>query len=93
MLRPLSCITMFWDHNFPLICRFNIKFSQNYIVRAVRAINALFGRNCSKATKFGPDVDRTLLDRFGVDAKKDIALRRRMGYIPNGRYQISEKLE
>ena len=38
------------------------------IVRAVRAINRLFGANCSKATKFGPDVDRTLLDRFWVDA-------------------------
>ena len=40
------------------------------LVRAVRAINGLFGANCSKATKFGPDVDKTLLDRFWVDAKK-----------------------
>ena len=40
------------------------------IVWAVRAINGLFGANCSKAIKFGLDVDRTLLDRFRVDAKK-----------------------
>ena len=44
------------------------------IARAARAINGLFGANCSKATEFGPDVDRTLLDRFWVDAKKGIAL-------------------
>ena len=42
------------------------------LVRAVRA-------NCSKATKFGPDGDRALLDRFWVDTKKDIALRHRRG--------------
>ena len=34
------------------------------LVRAVRAINGLFWANCPKATKFGPDVDRTLPDRF-----------------------------
>ena len=49
------------------------------IVGAVRAINELFGANCSKATKFGPDVDRTLFDRFWVDAKKGISLRHRGG--------------
>ena len=38
-------------------------------------INGLFGANISKATKFGPDVDKTLLDRFWVDAKKGIASR------------------
>ena len=31
MLRPLSCLTMFCDHNFPLICRFNLQISQNSI--------------------------------------------------------------
>ena len=31
MLRPLSCLTMFCDHNFSLVCRFNLKFSQNYL--------------------------------------------------------------
>ena len=31
MLRPLSCLTMFCDHNFSLVCRFNLQFSQNYI--------------------------------------------------------------
>ena len=31
MLRPLSCLTMFCNHNFSLICRFNLKFSQNYM--------------------------------------------------------------
>ena len=31
MLRPLSCLTMFCDHNFSLVCRFNRQFSQNYI--------------------------------------------------------------
>ena len=31
MLRPLSCLTMFCDHNFLLICRFKLQFSQNYI--------------------------------------------------------------
>ena len=40
------------------------------LVRAVRTITGLFGTNCSKATKFAPDVDRTLIDRFRVDAKK-----------------------
>ena len=49
------------------------------IVWAVRAINGPFGVNCSKAIKFGLDVDRTLLDRFSVDAKKGIALRHRRG--------------
>ena len=39
----------------------------------VRAINGLFGANCSKATKFGPDVDRTLLDRFRVNDKKSFS--------------------
>ena len=33
MLRPLSYLTMFWDHNFSLICRFIIQFSQNYKYR------------------------------------------------------------
>ena len=31
MLRPLSCLTMFCDHNFSLVCRFHLHFSQNYI--------------------------------------------------------------
>ena len=31
MLRPLSCLTMLCDHNLSLVCRFNFKFSQNYI--------------------------------------------------------------
>ena len=31
MLRPLSCLTMFCDHNFSLVCRFILQFSQNYI--------------------------------------------------------------
>ena len=31
MLRPLSCLTMFCDHNFSLACMFNLQFSQNYI--------------------------------------------------------------
>ena len=31
MLRPLLCLTMFCDHNFSLVCRFNLQFSQNYI--------------------------------------------------------------
>ena len=31
MLRPLSCLTMFCDHNISLVCRFNLKFSQNYL--------------------------------------------------------------
>ena len=52
---------------------------QPSIVGTVRAINGLLGANCSKATKFGPDVDRTLIDRFWVDAKKGIALRHRRG--------------
>ena len=29
--RPHSCLTMFCDHNFSLVCRFNLQFSQNYI--------------------------------------------------------------
>ena len=41
----------------------------------------LFGANCSKATKFGPDDDRILLDRFWVNAKRGIALRHRRGKI------------
>ena len=49
------------------------------IVGAVKAINELFRANSSKATKFGPDVDITSLDRFWVDAKKDISLRHRGG--------------
>ena len=31
MLRPLSCLTMFCDHNFSRIRRFNLQFSQDYI--------------------------------------------------------------
>ena len=31
MLRALSCLTMFCDHNFSLVCRFNLQFSQNCI--------------------------------------------------------------
>ena len=31
MLRPLSCLTMFCDHNFSLVCRCNLQFSQHYI--------------------------------------------------------------
>ena len=31
MLRPLSCLTMFCDHNFSLVCMFNLQYSQNYI--------------------------------------------------------------
>ena len=31
ILRTLSCLTKFCDHNFSLICRFNLQFSQNYI--------------------------------------------------------------
>ena len=31
LLRPLSCLTRFCDHNFSLICRFKLQFSQNYI--------------------------------------------------------------
>ena len=31
MLRPLSCLTIFCDHNFSLVRRFNLQFSQNYI--------------------------------------------------------------
>ena len=31
MLRPLSCLTMFCDHNFSLLCGFHLQFSQNYI--------------------------------------------------------------
>ena len=31
MLRPVSCLTMFCDHNFSLVCRFNLQISQNYI--------------------------------------------------------------
>ena len=31
MLRPLSCLTMFCDHNLSLVCRFNLQFSHNYI--------------------------------------------------------------
>ena len=31
MLRPLSCLTMFCDHNFSLVCRFNLQFPQHYI--------------------------------------------------------------
>ena len=31
VLRPLSCLTMVCDHNFPLVCRFNLKFLQNYL--------------------------------------------------------------
>ena len=49
------------------------------LVGTVRAINGLFGANSSKAIKFGPDVDRALLDRFKVDAKKGIALRHPRG--------------
>ena len=45
-----------------------------HLVGDVRAINGQFGANCSKAIKFGPDVDRTLLDRFRVDAKKGFSL-------------------
>ena len=50
-----------------------------HLVGAVRAINGQFGANCSKAIKFGPDVDRTLLDRFRVDAKKGFSLGHRRG--------------
>ena len=60
------------------------------LVGAVRAINGLFGANCSKAIKFGPDVDRTLLDRFRVDAKKGIGLRHGRDEILNGRHYMSE---
>ena len=49
------------------------------VVGAVRAINGPFGANCSKAAKFGPDIDRTLLDRFWADPKKGISLRHRRG--------------
>ena len=28
MLRPLSCLTKFCDHNFSLVCRFNLQFSR-----------------------------------------------------------------
>ena len=31
MLRPLSCLTMFCDHNFSLVSRFDLQFSQNYV--------------------------------------------------------------
>ena len=31
MLQPLSCLTIFCDHNFSLVCRFNLQFSQTYI--------------------------------------------------------------
>ena len=31
MLRPLLCLTMFCDHNFSLVCWFNLPFSQHYI--------------------------------------------------------------
>ena len=31
LLRPLSCLTMFCDHNFSLVCKFNLQFSQKYI--------------------------------------------------------------
>ena len=27
----ISCLTMFCDHNFSLVCRFILQFSQNYI--------------------------------------------------------------
>ena len=30
MLRPLSCLTMLSGYNYSLICRFKLKFSQNY---------------------------------------------------------------
>ena len=31
MLQALSCLTMFCVHNFSMICKFNLQFSQNYI--------------------------------------------------------------
>ena len=31
MLRPLSCLTMFCDHIFSLVSRFNLQFSQFYM--------------------------------------------------------------
>ena len=32
MLRPLSCLTMFCDHNISLIFRFNLQYPQKYII-------------------------------------------------------------
>ena len=64
---------------WPLEIFLHLQCGDRLLVGAVRAINGLFGANCSKAIKFGPDVDRTLLDRFRVDAKKGIALRHRRG--------------
>ena len=66
------------------------KLSAPLLVGAVREINGLFGANCSKAIKFGPDVDRALLGRFRVVAKKGIALRHYRGQIKNGRHYMSE---
>ena len=30
-VTTISCLTMFCDQNFSLVCRFNLKFSQNYL--------------------------------------------------------------